>query len=253
MCAQVNFNAAGQAPGPTTGAFTDFAAWGANASSHSIRVSGGDLTMGRWFVAVRADAHWSESAGPPPPDLRFTLRATESLQASKASKEVCAERHASAGEMADTGVTLSCGGDAGNVITAITLSDWSSGPVMRGVGVLASTCNDSSNAKLPICHGPCAADLPARCIGRHSCSLSRILSACGPVNLGALAAHARTTMNTTVCDLKSRTFPTNYSLVLRARRVIARLPPDTYGPLPKLRAHSHQRTQREERKSRVGN
>ena len=60
-------------------------------------------------------------------------------------------------------------------------------------------------------------------------------------------------MNTTVCDLKSRTFPTNYSLVLRARRVIARLPPDAYAPLPKLRAHSHQRTQREERKSRVGN
>ena len=168
------------------GAFTDFAAWSNQTSLHSVRVAGGDLSMGRWYVAVRTDAHWNNANTP---DLLFSLTARESLKASQAVRHVCAETHANKSYMgAGSSLTLSCGGASTDVITALTLSDWSSGPVFQGVGVLASTCKDSSNAKLPICHGPCAADLPARCMGKHSCTIHDLIASCGPVNLGALAA-----------------------------------------------------------------
>ena len=148
------FNAAGDAPSATTGAFTDYGAWKAGSETHTIRLNGGELSNGRYYVAVSAGARAKS-------DMKYTLSAVETVKASTASKEICGAVSAMADQVSNASLSLTCPTTNGvdGKIVSIGMSDWSSGPFVPAWGGSAwggsCTTKGKKKAKYKFCRGVC--------------------------------------------------------------------------------------------------
>ena len=187
------FNAAGDAPSAATGAFTDYGAWKAGIETHTIRLNGGELANGRYYVAV--------SAGPgAKSDMKYTLSAVETVKASTASKEICGTVQAMADKVSSASLSLTCPTSADGVegkIVSIGMSDWSSGPFVQAWGGSAwggsCTAQGKKKAKYKFCRGVCGGttgtqgSIEAMCVGKKSCTVGSLMTTCGAINLGDAA------------------------------------------------------------------
>jgi hypothetical protein len=139
-------------PNAGTGAFTSDTAWKTNSLIHSIRIANGELSAGKYFVAV-------ENAQSATTAAKMKVKAVIS-KASVGEEIKCVSWNQ------DDGSSVSAACSAGYKITEVIESDyWNGGWINRYN--LGSTCSvDKSDS---VCHNSC--QKATSCIGQSQCEM----------------------------------------------------------------------------------